>query len=174
MHRLPLKQVAADQGHRVGIPALALAQIEDQGIHIGEEVHRRDSRLPCAPFRAVEVADLDQPDIPRQPLHPRDAVIALAGDRLDLSELLLILQQRAMVLRQWILMVAHPQVLVIGDRLHVLGDGVSQELPLVDIGIHARCQMLFQRLADLLRHLREDVFLPQQLRNDLQEFSGQI
>ncbi len=72
------EEVGADELDLGRVAAAVLAEVDDDGVAVGQEVHGRDGRGPGLVGR-IENAEIEVADIPGEPLHLAEAEIVPLG-----------------------------------------------------------------------------------------------
>ena len=67
VHGLGAEEIAADQGDHAGRTAAVLADVDDQGVGVGQQVHRGRGRL-AADLGGHEPPQVEIADVPLEPL----------------------------------------------------------------------------------------------------------
>src|SRR5262245_10231101 len=86
MDRLGSEQVAGDQANHARRAAAVLAEVDDEGVGVGEEGHRGDRRV-AAEFGPVKPAEIEVADVPLKPFDLLEAEIGGLSARAMLPRL---------------------------------------------------------------------------------------
>ena len=146
-------QVADDECGHGGLAAPAVTQVDDECISAGQQGHRGGDALPADCGREQDRLQVEVADVACQALDAGDADAGQARPAGHGGVLLGVVAGRP--LRQCLLVVEQPQVLVAVDRLQVGGDRRGQR-PRV-CGIPSFGQPLGQHPRHRRSHVREDV-----------------
>ncbi len=152
-----VEEVAEQQPDHPGVPAAVVAQIDDDGVRVRQELQRRDGG-GTRRGRIIEAVEPQIPDVPVQDLHLLEhevGVLQVLQPCITAPGFLLWIRSDGT--RRRLRSVLQPDVTVTGDGLEVVGDRLNEEAdvgePVPRSALAVLSQGGYHAVRDLRKHI---------------------